>query len=59
MTINALEECPECGESNKHRLVNAPLWVECKSCGYYEDAFKGPATFARQPDPNGPFTQYL
>lgn len=55
-----LETCPECGEQNKHRLVNAPLWVECKSCGYYEDAFKGPSlTSSRKADPTGPLTQYL
>lgn len=56
----ALEHCPECGESKKSNLVNTPVWFECKTCGYCEDVFKGPvATFTRMRDPAGPLTQYL
>lgn len=56
----ALEHCPECEESRKSKIVNTPVWFECKTCGYTEDCFKGPAsTFARTRNPNGPLTQYL
>ena len=55
-----LEACPECNESRSFKIVNTPIWFECKTCGYSEDSFKGPVTtLTRQPDPKGPFTQYL
>jgi ribosomal protein L37AE/L43A len=53
------EGCPECNEARPSKISNTPIWFECKTCGYFEDSFKGPATLSRQRDPNGPFTQYL
>lgn len=59
MMTETLEACPECNESRKSKITNTPIWFECKTCGYSEDSFKGPATTFRQPDAKGPFTQYL
>jgi ribosomal protein L37AE/L43A len=56
----AVEPCPECGESRERMLSITPVWFECKSCGYTEDAFKGPvSTLGRQADTSGPLVQYM
>lgn len=55
--IEALEHCPECDESRKSKIVNTPVWFECKTCGYTEDMYKGPVVnYAKA---NSPLIQYL
>lgn len=52
--------CPECGNADPAMINNAPVWYECRACGYYEDSFKGPLpTLTRRPDPDAGLIQYL
>lgn len=44
--------CPECGETKRKQIVNTEVTFECKTCGYYEDAYKGPVSMA--PKATGP-----
>ena len=60
MVTETLEHCPECGESHASKISNTPIWFECKTCGYYEDSFKGAlVSLSRSANPSGPLVQYL